>query len=429
MKDTLLQSYALEWEHRFVGGAALKMQGLYSENDEDKDKETAQFKGATLVFDKNAFEQEKKEDREKVAAADLKVPLLGPFSTEHLLSTGVKVRDKDRDVRKTKFEINAAGVFKDTTTPLDSYTLEETITAVYLMDEAALTEKFVLTPGLRVEITDGEYRTAAGEGADDQFTDWNPSLHALYKLGRGYQLRGSVARTISRPAFKDKVPTRTEKKDKIEEGNPDLEAATSINYEAAIEKYFGKTGLVAVGGFWKEIDDIIEKQQIGIDPVTGLPVERPVNAGEATVQGIEVEARSALGLIGLPDVMVIANYTHLTSEVEDINTGRKRRVKDQPEDLANLVVRYASKPLGLAASVGVNYIGEKENDADPTKPKKVEKPFVQWDASLTKHLTRRISLYTSAVNIFDERKEKKEGARREIEEVGRTYYFGLRYEL
>jgi outer membrane receptor protein involved in Fe transport len=102
---------------------------------------------------------------------------------------------------------------------------------------------------------------------------------------------------------------------------------------------------------------------------------------------------------------------------------------DQPEDLANLVVRYASKPLGLAASIGVNYIGEKVNESDLTKPKKVEDPFVQWDASLSKYLTKRVSLYASAINLFDERKEKKEGSRREIEEVGRTYYFGLRYEL
>ena len=429
VKDSLLQSYALEWEHRFVGGATFKVQGLYSENDEDKEKETAQFKGATLAFDKNAFEKEKKEDQEKVFAADFRLPMLGPIETEHLVSTGLKVRDKDREVKKTKFEVNAAGVFRDTTVPDDSYRVDETIIALYLMDEAALTDKIVLTPGLRVEITDGEYETGSGLRASDDFVDWNPSLHALYKIGRGYQLRGSVARTISRPAFKDKVPTRSVKADKVEEGNPDLAAATSMNYEAAIEKYFGKSGLIALGGFRKEIDDVIEKQNDGIDAETGLPLVRPVNAGEATVKGAEIEVRSGLELIGLPNVTVIANYTRLDSEVEDVNTGKKRPLADQPEDLANLLVRYASKPLGLTASVGVNYIGEKVNATDPTKPKKVEDPFVQWDASLTKQITRQLSLYTSAINIFDERKEKKEGARREIEEVGRTYYAGLKYDF
>lgn len=429
IKDIRLQSYALEWEHRFQRGASLKLQGLFSENDENKDKQSAQYSGAALGFAKNVFETEAKEDREKVLAADLRIPLAGPFASEHLLSTGFKLRDKDRAVEKTVFEINNTGALKVTTNPLDSYRVDETIAAIYLMDEAALSERLVLTPGLRLELTDGEYQTAAGTGADDRSTDWNPSLHALYKLDRGVQLRGSLARTISRPAFKDKVPTRSVKGDKVEEGNPALEAASAINYEAAIEKYFGKTGVVALGGFWKEIDDVIEKQNDGLDAATGLPLVRPVNAGSATVRGLEVEARSSLEFLRLPQLTVTANYTRLDSEVEDVNTGRKRPMADQPEDLANLVLRYASKPLGLTASVGVNYIGEKVNATDPTKPQKVEEPFIQWDASLSKSLTRQLSLYASALNLFDERKEKTEGTRRETEEVGRTYYAGLKYDF
>ena len=428
-KDMLLQSYGLEWEHRFIGGASVKTQGLFSENDEEKDKVTAQYTGATLAFAKNIFETEEKEDREKLFAADLKLPLSGPFASEHVVAAGIKLRDKDRTVDKEVYEINSLGVKKVTTNLLDSYRVDETIAAIYLMDEAGLSDRLVLTPGLRVELTGGEYVTASGVRAKDDFIDWNPSLHALYKLNGGYQLRGSLARTISRPAFKDKVPTRSVKADKVEEGNPDLEAATAMNYEAALEKYFGKSGLVAIGGFWKEIDGVIEKQQIGVDAGSGLPLVRPVNAGEATVKGIEIEGRSNLEAIGLPALTVLANYTRLDSEVTDIITGVKRPMVDQPEDLANLTLRYSSKIIGLSASVGVNYIGEKVNAADPTKPVKVEDPFVQWDVSLSQKIGKQLQLYASAVNLFDERKEKREGARRETEEVGRTFYAGLRYEL
>lgn len=428
-KDMLLQSYGLEWEHRFVRGASVKMQGLFSENEEEKDKVTAQYSGAALAFTKNIFETEEKEDKEKLFAADLKLPLAGPFASEHLVGAGIKLRDKDRTLDKEVYEINNLDVKKITTNPLDSYRVDESITAFYLMDEAGLSERLVLTPGLRVELTEGEYVTASGVRAKDDFIDWNPSLHALYKLNNGYQLRGSLARTISRPAFKDKVPTRSVKADKVEEGNPDLEAATSINYEAAIEKYFGKSGLVAIGGFWKEIDGVIEKQQIGVDGVSGLPLVRPVNAGEATVKGLEIEGRSSLESIGLPSLTILANYTRLDSEVTDIVTGAKRPMVDQPEDLANLTLRYTSKAIGLSASVGVNYIGEKVNAADPTKPVKTEASFVQWDASVSQKIGKHLHIYTSAVNLFDERKEKREGERRETEEVGRTFYAGLRYDL
>jgi len=427
-KEMLLQSYALGWEHRFTGGSTLKLQGVYSENDEEKDKTTAQFTGASLAFAKNIFEVEEKEDSEIVGAADLKIPLAGPFDTEHVVSAGVKVRDKDRQVTKLVREVNGAGVEKITSTPNDSYRVDETITALYLMDEAALTEQFVLTPGLRVELTDGEYVTSGGDSKSDDSVDWNPSVHLLYKLGWGVQLRGSVARTISRPAFKDKVPTRSVKKDKVEEGNPELNAATAVNYEVGIEKYLGKSGVIAVNGFYKDIEDVIEKQRIGIDADSGLPVEKPVNAGSATVRGVDFEVKSTLGFMGLDDLTVMATYTLQTSEVRDPNTGVERRLKDQPSNLATVVLRYDSKKLGFAASLGMNYTGKKVDETDPVKPKE-EDPFTQWDLSFTQRLVAGLSLYGSAVNIFNEKRKKVDGTRTETEEAGRTFYAGLRYDF
>ena len=427
-KEMLLQSYALDWEHRFTGGSSLKLAGFYMENDEEKDKVTAQFTGAALAFDKNIFETEDKEDSELVFAADLKLPLAGPLDTEHVLSTGVKLRDKEREVNKEVTELSKTGTVKVTSTPDDSYRVDETIAALYLMDEAALTEKFVITPGLRVELTDGDYVTSGGNAASGDFTDWNPSLHALYKLGWGVQLRGSLARTISRPAFKDKVPTRSVKKDKVEEGNPELAAATSFNYEAGIEKYLGKSGVISVNGFYKDIDDIIEKQRIGTDEVSGLPVERPVNAGKATVKGVDFEAKSGLGFIGLNDFSLTGTYTLMTSSVKDVNTGAVRKLKDQPSNLATVVLRYDSRELGFAASLGMNYTGKKVDQTDPAKPKK-EDAFTQWDLSFTQRLLAGVSLYGSAVNMFDEKKRKVDGGKVDIEEAGRTFYAGLRFEL
>ena len=427
-KDMLLQSYALEWDHRFSAGASLKLKGLYSENEEEKEKVTAQFTGAALTFAKNVLEIEDKEDSEHVLGADLKLPLAGPLDTEHLVSAGAKLRDKDREVAREVREVSSTGVTSVTSTPNDSYLVEETITGIYLMDEASLTDNLIVTPGMRVEFTDGRYVTSGGSAASDDFVDWNPSLHGLYKLGAGIHLRGSVARTIGRPAFKDKVPTRSVKKDKVEEGNPELKATSSYNYEASIEKYFGKNGVVAVNGFYKDIDDIIEKQRVGTDTVSGLPVERPVNAGKATVKGVDFEAKTSLAFLGLNDFSLTGTYTLMTSEVTDVNTGAKRKLKDQPSDMGTVVLRYDSGKLGLAASLGMNYTGSKIDETDPTKFKK-EASFTQWDLSFTQRLFTGVSLYGSAVNIFDEKKKKVDGARTEFEEAGRTFYAGLRLDL
>jgi len=425
-KDMLLESYGLEWEYKFSGGSNLKIMTNYSRNDEEKDKKTDQY-NAALAFTKSIFENEKKEDEETVLTADYRMPILGPFDTEHTLSMGIKQRYKNRYVNKDKFEIDKNGVKKITTDPNDSYSLKEGITAFYLMDQASITNDFIFTPGIRVEITDGEYKTAGGREGEGQFTDWNPSLHMLLKLGKGYQIKGSFARTIGRPPFKDKVPTRSEKADKIEEGNPDLKASKSMNYEAGIEKYFGKSGVVAVGAFYKDIKDVIEKQQIGIEGAK--PIIKPINVSKASVQGLEFEVKTGLEFLGLKDLSVSANYTLLDSEVKDPSIGIKRKLKDQPDSLANVIIRYDSKKLGLATSIGMNYIGEKTDETDPTKPKKTEKPFTQWDISVKKTLFKNTSIHGSIINIFKERKEKIETNRTEKEEVGRTFFVGLRYEL
>lgn len=114
--------------------------------------------------------------------------------------------------------------------------------------------------------------------------------------------------------------------------------------------------------------------------------------------------------------------------MRDVNTGELRKLKDQPGNIATVVLRYDSRRLGLGASLGMNYTGEKVDETDPAKPKK-ERAFTQWDLSFTQRLAAGISLYGSAVNVFNEKKKKVDGARTEYEEAGRTFYAGLRFDL
>lgn len=427
VKYATLDSFGADWEHRFLGGSVLKLEGSWAINEENKEKKTAQFTGAALPFTKNLFEDERKQDRERTAAVELKSPWSGPWRTEHAFSTGLKWRDKDRRVNKSNWEINPAGVRTNKTVADDSYRVDETIAAAFIMDEASLTEKLVLTPGVRVEATDGGYRSGGGRSARGDFVDWSPSIHALYRLRDALQARASVGRTISRPAFRDKVPTRSVKSDKVEEGNPDLDAARSTNVEAGLERYLGKNGLIAAGGFYKRIDAVIEKQTIGIDGTTGLPLVRPRNAGAADVVGAELEAKTTLELLGLPEATVLANYTRQYAHVKDAATGQRRRLKDNPENLANLIGRWDGAKSGFSATVGLNYIGEMVDET--AAPTKVTAPFLQWDASVKQRLGRGISVFASALNLFDELKVKDDGLRREEERAGRTFYFGLSMEF
>jgi len=347
---------------------------------------------------------------------------------DHIITMGTKLRHKNRDVEKTTYEVSNTGVKKITSTPDDTYKIRETIGALYLMDEVGLTSKLSVTPGLRMELTDGGYETSGGRKATSSDIDWNPSLHARYALTKDLILRGSLAHTIGRPEFKAMVPTLSVKKDKVEVGNPDLKAATSINYEAAVEYYFSNGAIVSLGGFYKDIDNVIEKQTIGTDPDTALPLVKPVNAGKAKVYGGEIELKSDLSLIGLKELSIATTYSLLDSEVNDATTGQKRRMVDQPFYLASLVLRYDSKPLGFAASVGLTQIGRKENGS--SIPAKIERSYSQLDLSVTQKLFKGVSLYASVINLTNSYKDVVfTNGKTEKEEVGRTWYTGLRFDL
>ncbi|MHB8058348.1 MAG: TonB-dependent receptor plug domain-containing protein [Desulfuromonadaceae bacterium] len=425
-KEQFLQGYALDWNHRLSGGSSLKLLGAYNRNTEDKDKTALAFTGAALAFNKTTFETEYKIDEEFVGGADYKLPLSGWLDTDHVVMLGAKLRHKDRQVEKLTYEVNSSNVIKVITTPDDSYDVKETIAALYLMDEASLTEKLTITPGLRMELTDGSYETSGGRSADGTYVDWNPSMHLRYSLTKDLLLRGSLARTIGRPEFKALVPTRSVKADKVEVGNPDLKTATSYNYEAGVEYYLPNGALVALGGFYKDIANVVEKQTIGIDDATGLPLVKPVNVSEAAVYGAEVELKSDLAMIGMKDLSLNATYGLLDSEVRDATTGIKRRMIDQPQYVASVVLRYDRKSLGLAASVGLTQIGRKENGSEA----KIEKSYSQYDLSVTQKLFNGLSLYASVINLTNSFKDVVfQNGKVEKEEVGRTWYAGLRYDL
>ncbi|MBI3298356.1 MAG: TonB-dependent receptor [Elusimicrobia bacterium] len=172
---------------------------------------------------------------------------------------------------------------------------------------------------------------------------------------------------------------------------------------------------------------MIEKQTIGIDGGTGLPLVRPKNAGAADVLGAELEARVPLGALGLPEATLLANYTRQSAKLKDAATGTRRRLKDHPEDLGNLIARWENRRIGFAASAGLNYVGEAVDET--VSPRKVTSPFLQWDASIQQRLGLGISLQASALNLLDEMKVKDDGLRREEERVGRTFYLGLNMEF
>jgi ferric enterobactin receptor len=68
-----------------------------------------------------------------------------------------------------------------------SHKLESNTKAVYVEDNIAVTDAFLLTPGIRLD-----YHSQFG-------SNWSPSLNASYELGAGFTLKSGIARTFRAP--------------------------------------------------------------------------------------------------------------------------------------------------------------------------------------------------------------------------------------
>lgn len=268
-------------------------------------------------------------------------------------------------------------VFGDQFNSRDAYEGEQNIAATYFSAEFNLSEKLKTVLGLRTEAFRSYY---TGEDSENVFIrelildefDFFPSANLIYSLNDKSNLRTSYSRTTARPSFKeasvaqifDPITSR------LFIGNIDLKPTYINNFDLRYE-FFGENGqMFAVSGFYKDFTDTIE-QSFFQQASTQLTVD---NLGDATVYGIEFEARQRLGFIseGLNNLKVNANVSIIKSELtmsddeytsrnlaardgETIN--RKRDMQGQAPYLINVGLDYNNSDMGLQTGLFYNIQG------------------------------------------------------------------------
>jgi len=415
-KDKETSRVSVKWKHRFLNSASLEIGGTANRQVSNKDKIKTKTDGSTEL------EEEKKEDKEWSLKGKYTLPLV-LFDRSHLIKMGGKFRDKERNKRKEKGGVRPGK---------DNYNLDERIGAIFIQDEIEASDRLILTPGFRVEWTEGEFLAFETKlHGEQRFTTYHPSAHLLYRLRPKTNIRASFVRAIRRPKLNDLIPTREEKDDHIKIGNPFLRPEESSNYELAVERFW-KKGFASLGGFYRDVDNKISELEIGKDSITTQAILEPVNVGDGKIYGFELELKTGLEIIPAPpfkDMSFLGNFSWFDSKVNNRITGRTHRFKNQPEFIFNLILAHNYKPWGLGANIAWNYVGEKMDDSKPNE-QEFEESLSTVDLSIKKQLGKHFSLFFDAQNIFDEKKVKhkqKPGeVENEVESVGTVYLFGLR---
>ena len=336
-----------------------------------------------------------------------------------------------------------------------NFDVTENVFAGYAMANQKLSDKLSLLLGVRLEATN---ISATGNQIEDEenvigeitressYTNVLPGVHVKYTVSDQTVLRFAWTNTLARPNYADLIPSLDIilGDEEIFAGNPDLEATTSMNFDAMAEHYFQSVGLLSGGFFYKNIENFIYTfQEEATDDslgagTTGFEIFQPLNGNGAQVFGLELAFQRQLNFLPgfARNFSLYLNYTYLSSSAEGIRNedGEERTDVELPNTAPNLFngsLAYADKKFSarLSANFSDSYIDEIGGNDFEDRYYDTQL-FIDFNASF--QVNKNLSIYTTVNNLTNQPLRYFQGVKErtmQTEFYGPRLTFGLKYDL
>jgi outer membrane receptor for ferrienterochelin and colicin len=368
----------------------------------------------------------------------------------------------DKDLVRTwydlhKHAVNETGTMReyvnDYSVLQNIYDIDEQISAYYAMITLNLSKRITLIGGLRFENESNEYFTKYVPEVSGFLTQkvqvrdttctyssghYLPNLQLRFRVNDWWDVRLAGFKTLTRPDFSMRLPNLYIHRDgaSIVRGNPQLKSAVSSNYELNTSLYHWKYGLLNLGAFYKEIDDMFYNlnnirvvsrdfsKKMGLPQnygsLVGFNLDEPQNTDQTKVWGFEVDLQANLGFLPgvLSHFVVNANFSHLRSEtlyprfrvVQDNSTfppkqtpeffTSKDKLQGQPENFGNFALGYDLK--GFSVRLTYFYQTDYLNSISTISLyDRTIKGFGKWDLALKQRVSENLALFYNLTNLTD----------------------------
>lgn len=361
--------------------------------------------------------------------------------------------------------------FRTSVADFEDYENSETISAGYAMTEINIGRWLMIMPGVRYEQTQFEYTAAQGIVANNRQTDAVrndvtvketydhilPMIHLRVKPTSWFDIRLARTETLSRPNHFDYSPREIVRNNsqRVSRGVPGLRPAESTNYDAFLSIKGNKIGLLTVGVFTKDIENLIFRRLVPLlDPeeaglstdYRGFILDEPINnPGTTNVEGFEIDWQTSLSFLPKPfnGIVFNANFARIDSETQyprsltirdgffltRIDTFRVGNMINQAKNIANFSLGYDLG--GFSGRVSMLLQGESLSGVGSVPElDRFTGNYVRWDLSLKQQITPRASIYFNANNLTDRPDESFqviEGFPTAQENYGLTIDLGVRY--
>jgi hypothetical protein len=286
-----------------------------------------------------------------------------------------------------------------TASKIDDYSGHEERSAVYGMFNLNIGQMFTLVPGVRYQNLTNNYTGIRGEGLPGglQYTEatekishgyWLPMFHLRFKPLDWFQFHFAYTNTLNYPDFNSIIPRYYIATSFIVYNNYRLKPATSENFDVMMSFYNNEIGLFAVGGFNKNIKDLIFPIKRYLKDFSAYPelAEKLQNRTEAlefnsyinnpndiSIYGLEAEWQTSFWYLPEPlnGIVLNINYTHIFSEAKYprtfvitildtvtyipklvyVDTVYSGRLLNQPNDVLNISLGYDYLDFSVRASM------------------------------------------------------------------------------
>jgi len=278
-----------------------------------------------------------------------------PLFEGHALSAGWDAGYQERSESRTQRETGSGARNNDEWFEADVSRL-----AMYVQDEMNLSKQWSVYLGARWEGIEVESVANDAARSSNRISVLSPVLQTLYKLPdtKGDQIRFAVTRTFKAPQTSQLVARRFSSANNSETepdfaGNPNLKPELALGFDLSYEHYLGMQGaLISVSTSMRKIENFIRSdlQELMINGEKRWVI-LPINAGEATTRGLELEAKFPLKAVyaAAPNVDFRASLSRNWSSVDSVK-GPNNRLAEQTPVSATVAFDYKSGPLTAGAS-------------------------------------------------------------------------------
>jgi TonB-dependent receptor len=257
-----------------------------------------------------------------------------------------------------------------------AFQAREDVAAVYAMGQVTAGDLKV-SAGLRDESTDfwitGWQIETPLTGAQvvtpvvstKTYSNLMPALILTYELDPKTIARASWTNTLARPDYSATIPgvNINDQVRTISQGNPQLPALQSANWDASLEHYYSPLGVVSAAVFYKDIKNFTYQAQVGAstNPATlGYLISSFNNVPSAWIYGLELAWSQRFGFLPPPfdGLGLQANGTFGDSAAKyPTRPGEELPYLGLAKQLANVALTYDLG--GFHAQVSETYHGKR----------------------------------------------------------------------